>query len=332
MNKPFFSIIIPVYNVEAYIRRCLESIFSQELSSNLYEVIVVNDGTQDNSMAIIEEFKMHYSNLIIYSQDNQGVSVARNKGIELSVGEYLLFVDPDDAIVQHSLVSLRDKLLKNMPELLIINSIKKKEFEDSWTVQYPFNDKLCNGIFSGVDLFRFYTRGSVCGVCFNSRFIHEQKLVFNKEMKNSEDSLFFSLALANAKLIELLKINFYLVYEREGSASKDWSYDRLLKSIEGIYQVEKELNNRVLAPPQKAILYNQVFDIISLTFYNFFMKSQGKLDNYNKLKRVIKSSDVYPINLKGINTRILKIKLLNFSIDLFAIPFLVRALMLKFNK
>ena len=93
MNKPFFSIILPVYNVEDYICRCLESLFDQNLDKELYELIIVNDGTPDDSMKIVDKFKEGHSNIIIHNQENRGVSSARNIGMSLSSGEYLLFVD-----------------------------------------------------------------------------------------------------------------------------------------------------------------------------------------------------------------------------------------------
>ena len=82
---PKFSIIVPVYNVEKYIKKCLDSINNQSFKD--YEVIIVNDGTKDNSMDIVKDY-----NFTVINQKNQGLSAARNKGVEKAKGDYILFL------------------------------------------------------------------------------------------------------------------------------------------------------------------------------------------------------------------------------------------------
>ena len=90
------SVIVPVYNVEQYLSDCLESICRQTLKG--IEIIVVNDGSTDNSLSIIESFQQKYSNMKLINKKNGGLSSARNAGIDMAVGEYLFFVDSDDFI------------------------------------------------------------------------------------------------------------------------------------------------------------------------------------------------------------------------------------------
>ena len=101
------SIIIPVYNVERYVERCLASIINdQNMDPSQFEIIVVNDGTKDNSMEIVEKYSKLYSNISVINQRNQGLSVARNTGMKKSQGDYLWFVDSDDWITENSLGSI----------------------------------------------------------------------------------------------------------------------------------------------------------------------------------------------------------------------------------
>lgn len=88
------SIIIPVYNCEKYLDKCLGSVIAQ--SYRKLEIIVINDGSKDNSGQIIQEYADNYANILPINQTNSGVSAARNNGIEKASGEYLLFVDGDD--------------------------------------------------------------------------------------------------------------------------------------------------------------------------------------------------------------------------------------------
>lgn len=88
------SVIVPVYNVEKYLRQCLDSLVNQTLTD--IEIICINDGSTDGSLAILEDYASKDKRIRLISQENQGQGVARNRGIELSTGEYLGFVDPDD--------------------------------------------------------------------------------------------------------------------------------------------------------------------------------------------------------------------------------------------
>ncbi len=105
-----FSIIVPVYNTEKYLRKCLDSIFKSSYKN--YEVIIINDGTKDNSEKIINEYLKKYQNIKYIKQKNMGLSVSRNKGIKESTGDYLLFLDSDDYI-DKDLLSTLNTLIKD---------------------------------------------------------------------------------------------------------------------------------------------------------------------------------------------------------------------------
>ena len=111
-----FSIIVPAYNVESYIDRCLKAIKSQEYKD--YEVIIVNDGSTDNSVKIIEKY-LSDKRFKLINQDNKGLSAARNSGIKKAIGDYLIFIDSDDYISDDLLIKL-DKILIKKYDLVKI--------------------------------------------------------------------------------------------------------------------------------------------------------------------------------------------------------------------
>ena len=90
------SVIVPVYNVEEYLEKCLESLVNQTLKD--IEIIVVNDGSPDNSQKIIDRYKEKYHNIISIEDINHGQGYARNKGISLAKGKYIMFLDSDDTV------------------------------------------------------------------------------------------------------------------------------------------------------------------------------------------------------------------------------------------
>ena len=113
------SVIIPVYNVEKYLSRCLESVLTQT-NINI-EVIAINDGSSDNSPEILTNFAKKYSSLKLFNQTNQGVSMARKKGIDNARGEYILFLDADDFLEPESLNILYKKAVETNADMVLMD-------------------------------------------------------------------------------------------------------------------------------------------------------------------------------------------------------------------
>ena len=113
------SIIVPVYNVEKYLPRCLDSLLRQGLSPEEYEVICVNDGSPDNSALILADYAQVFPKIIrVVNQKHQGLSSARNVGMKLAQGEYLAFVDSDDYVVDKAYRFLLDHCCEDKPEVV----------------------------------------------------------------------------------------------------------------------------------------------------------------------------------------------------------------------
>ena len=103
---PVISFILPAYNVDKYIEACVVSIENQDLPMDQYEVIVVNDGSTDSTLEVVQKLALLYSNIRVINQQNQGVSIARNNGFKITRGKYIWFVDPDDTITKNCLGTL----------------------------------------------------------------------------------------------------------------------------------------------------------------------------------------------------------------------------------
>ena len=123
------SIIIPVYNVEQYIRQCLESVFRQQLDESDFEVILVNDGTRDNSFTVIADIVDSHPNIKVVEQTNQGLSAARNTGISHASGQFVIFLDSDDLLVDNSLKPLLEIATDTHPDMLIADFVKMTDEE-----------------------------------------------------------------------------------------------------------------------------------------------------------------------------------------------------------
>lgn len=131
------SIIVPVYNVEKYIRKTMESIFDSSYPNNEVEVIVVNDGTKDNSMSIVNDFAIKFDNLKVINQENKGLSEARNTGLKIAQGKYVWFVDSDDWI-ERGFVSKILPLLKDCDENVYMMHMRIVNEKDCTERNSPF--------------------------------------------------------------------------------------------------------------------------------------------------------------------------------------------------
>ena len=141
MASSLFSIIIPVYNTERYIERCLKSIIEQRVKD--VEIIIINDGSEDNAEQIILEMVKKHEDIIFkyYKQNNKGLSAARNKGLELAEGKYIIWLDSDDELNDDALDSLEKLAVKN-PDIIINRIISRTENNEyQKECEYIFKDE-----------------------------------------------------------------------------------------------------------------------------------------------------------------------------------------------
>ena len=146
------SVIVPIYKVEKYLRKCVDSILNQDLPSDEYEVILVDDGSPDNCGAIADEYASGYANVRAVHQGNGGLSVARNNGLEVACGEYIEFVDSDDYLEPNVLGSLVEKMDSDGLDVLRFDY---QNVNESYEVFEPYKDvkpfvdlrdEICDGL------------------------------------------------------------------------------------------------------------------------------------------------------------------------------------------
>lgn len=146
------SVIVPVYNVESYIRSCMESIFRQGLDEDDFEVILVNDGTLDNSFGVIDDIILQHGNILRVDQSNQGLSAARNTGMKYAKGNYVLFVDSDDLLVDGSVAPLLQIAFDNAADLVVADFIRLSD-DDILKYQHHIKKPVHYEIKTGSQLF-----------------------------------------------------------------------------------------------------------------------------------------------------------------------------------
>ena len=136
------SIIIPVYNVENYIGPCLKSIYRQGLAEDVFEVIIVNDGSTDDSMQVVSHMMNVHPNIsVITNKESYGPSVSRNAGMDNALGDYVLFVDSDDMLMDNGLSVLLRKALDTRAEMIVADYVRIKDEEMGYSYDALLTDK-----------------------------------------------------------------------------------------------------------------------------------------------------------------------------------------------
>lgn len=199
-----FSIIIPIYNVQKYLPKCLDSLLNQTLTD--IEIICINDGSTDNSLQILKNYANKDNRIKIITQQNQGVSVARNTGIDNATGEYVLFVDADDWLELNTCEILSQSIVNKTFDLITFNAWIVKQNQ----AQRGFLKNKSNLINS-----------EMWAICYNRTFLNQNKIRFPKNIKIAEDHVFKCQAIFGTDNILILDnyLYFYLA-DREYSASK----------------------------------------------------------------------------------------------------------------
>ena len=213
---PKFSIIIPVYNVEPYLRECLDSVLAQTCAE--WEAMCINDGSTDGSLDILQEYAANDARFRIINQPNKGLSAARNAGIRAAKGEYLFFLDSDDWIVPDAL----ERLNKHIAGQDMICFAGQKYNEKDKT--YLPSDVLIPAIYSNGmayysdNALKSYAFPFVCAVLrlYKRIFLQEHNLVFEERIYH-EDNLFTPIACYYSGKVQVVHDVLYVYRVRENS-------------------------------------------------------------------------------------------------------------------
>ncbi len=212
MNSPKISIIVPVYKVEQYLRRCLDSIVAQTFTD--WECILIDDGSPDNSGKICDEYAEKEERFIVIHQENQGVSVARNKGLDEAKGEWIGFVDSDDWIEKNYMDTLFSNAQK---KCLIIGGIRHT---DKKTINKLVNETVSSDYFI-TQLFsqgKYGYIGYIFPKLYDSYIINREHIRFHNEIYYNEDRLFVLQYTLHCDEVVICDSIVYNYFQRDDSA------------------------------------------------------------------------------------------------------------------
>lgn len=220
-----FSIIVPVYNVEKYLQRCLTSINNQTFRD--YEVIVVNDGSTDNSMSIIEQYKK--DNYIVVNQVNKGLSGARNAGLKIANGEYVIFLDSDDYIKNDALEIINNNLFNNLDILRFqVSSVNENGDIINNFIEKPFSLTSGENAFNKICKYHF-VENAWCYV-YRKKYLLDNNFLFKEGIYHEDYALIPYILINSEKIISIENILYFYV-QRKCSIMNDYDYNKTLKKV-----------------------------------------------------------------------------------------------------
>ncbi|MDO5971189.1 glycosyltransferase [Flavivirga aquimarina] len=290
------SVIIPVYNVEKYIRTCLDSILNQGLEPSDYEIILINDGSKDNSVSIIKTYLENCPNMALYNQKNKGLGATRNEGIKLAKGDYIYFIDSDDYLAKNVLKTILLHGYKYDLDVITFNSTVTPLFdldESNTNNDEAFSLNTMHGIdYIGHVGFR----NEAWWYIIKRGYLSEIGITF-VEGRFLEDAIFTASLLIKSKTIAHIPIDAHRYFKRENSIMTSKSSSNKLKMI---YDMEDVV-----------IKYKPLIESIPVTVENKLcierLKSRQQSYVFFMMVRILKST-IKLAEIKVIINNIAKIK------------------------
>lgn len=229
-RKMRFSIIIPVYNVEKYLERCLDSVINQTYKN--FEAIVVNDGSTDSSQEIIDKYSVEYKSVIkSFYKENGGLSDARNFGIEKAKGEYLIFLDSDDCIDLNYL-EVFNKEIEKYNDIDLIRVPKKISNTENGDIKV---EEFLEKSMSGEEAFCYMRKEKICietacSYCVKTSFWKNNNFIFPKGGLH-EDFAIMLMVVLKANRVSFSNDTYYNYIIRENSIMTNKNYEKEVKKV-----------------------------------------------------------------------------------------------------
>ena len=329
------SVIVPVYNVEDYVEKCIRSLLEQDIPLEDYEIICINDGSTDSSLSILRRLQNEYENIIILDQENKGVSQARNNGLDHATGKYILFIDSDDYVEINSFKHILSKISKQKSEVMILAfSIINEKGE---ITEQVLNNNIPEEIYTGIEAYNL-PRGvglpdpdRIYAVLIETKLLNQKYLRFLPNVPYLEDGEFFTRVLSISQRCMFDNKPFYCRTIRMGSATNsrlfysNYAHSGFLKSAENL---TKFRDTEILSNEQKLFL-NQ--PIIKFTLLPLMITSSlTRIKKFRRIKNEIIIKDLDQLELDGCNSIYAQFgKIFNKSISGFFFYWIIRKVLLS---
>jgi glycosyltransferase involved in cell wall biosynthesis len=331
------SIIIPVFNVEDYISKCILSLEDQDIPRDDYEIVIINDGSPDNSRDVVMDLMKTYHNIVFIEQENKGVSIARNVGIDRARGNYLVFIDPDDYVLPKSLSRVLDTAEQSKAQISFLGYQYLNE-DNSLKASFLFSEYM-HVVHTGTEAYHLSLKGITkdpdrsVAIIYDRDYLNSKHLRFTPKIPYLEDGEFLARVLCLADRCIFEGHPFYIRTTRQGSATNSNMFfsDR---AIDGFFNAASNLkkfkSTHVLSSSQKKQI-NQPITKFTLLIVQACV-GEGMYAKYRVIKKRLKATRLDKMDIKGCSSFYYKYGLIfNISSDLFYFVWGARLLFMSLN-
>lgn len=298
-SETILSVVIPVYNCETKIQRCLESILNQTFKN--FEVIIINDGSTDKTIEIINKMQLD-SRFIIFDKQNGGVSSARNFGILKSTGKFITFIDSDDYIEQNHFEIIVDKIIEQKCDVLITTY---QELSNNGTRKISLQESNSNKVYKLEDIINILKEKNMLNQPWNKVFRRDKiSNLFDDSLSIGEDLIFLLKNINSASTFSLVDSKSYF-YDTTSDLSLTKNYILYFNTFVKLTHITLNEFKRIMPKySEKALDYS----ITDLFHYLFTAANENKLNGESYYKYLCDNTNIVPY-LKTLKLSSKKVKL-----------------------
>ncbi|MCI9177671.1 MAG: glycosyltransferase [Clostridia bacterium] len=292
MQKYDVSVVIAVYNSEKYLKECIDSLVNQNYLFEKIQVLLIDDGSTDNSYQIGKEYEEKYSNIKIIKQSNKGVSAARNQGLKIAEGKYIMILDSDDFISENTIKNLVKFMDEN--EQIDIASYTMKNYREGKVTEHYRNSlyTLGTGIYN-IEMFPHLSQATI-NIIFRNQF--EKNELYDEKMTLAEDEKFNTQYIMKKGLIGYCKAATYFYRKHQNSVSSTsqnpyYCFDQFMEYFEYLirtYTKEGKLSKYIQGLILQMIKWRLTADLL----LPYHLEAQAYEEAINRLKKVLNHIDI----------------------------------------
>lgn len=273
------SIIVPLYNSEAFLPKCLDSLLAQDIPHERYEIVLVNDGSPDGSLALAERYASRFPNIVVLSQENKGTSGARNTGMRRASGRFICFVDPDDYVLENSFRSILDRMEEESLDVLRFGYTEVDEqYHPTRSFKHREDPDYSSGLMDGFSFMaeRLSVTCYVWTYLFRTALLKDNDLYF-PEGVYFDDTPWLPRVLALANRVDSIDFKRYFYLIRSNSLVQSVSKESIRRKIDGQRFLVSEMsrqknavqNGKARTWYQKMIIHCVVTLLSLVALYDF---------------------------------------------------------------
>lgn len=297
MSCPFISYIIPCYNVQSYLPKCIDSLEKQVIPESGVEFVFVNDGSTDGSLSLIRQFAERDNRVVIIDQSNQGVCVARNNGLSSARGEYVFFMDGDDWLTDDASEVMYRFCRDSRPDIALFSHYKIQEGHTDARVWVDCSKYLSPGYYSRQDYINNTRYFPISNKLYRRAFLNSKGVSFDEHLKTGEVYTFYihSIVLADTVAVSPDFVMYYLKRSGE-SATTSISVERDVSILDTLHTVNGYVKKHCSVLAEKRSFLSSIFWLVtSFSLIKYVGRTPYRKDLGQLIRRVKQDQEYFEL-------------------------------------